>query len=199
VERAEASGEKVPGGQTPGAHDTTMASVAIAVAIAIELQPIRRLGHQRVTVEVQRPAASIQRPACTHTWDLSARDRTRPNRVSAAVAAAAFPKAWEELWLSTHFMNAHPPTLPMLSRRLFRQLTDSALLGPGVAPAVSFCIAAKCAACCPAQPKPTLVRHSSSSTRWKSRQGSDHFAKEARVQGLKSRAAFKLLEVPRPA
>jgi hypothetical protein len=36
---------------------------------------------------------------------------------------------------------------------------------------------------------------SSSSTRWKSRQGKDYFAREARVQGLKSRAAFKLLEV----
>ncbi|PQE14980.1 hypothetical protein CJF32_00002515 [Rutstroemia sp. NJR-2017a WRK4] len=36
---------------------------------------------------------------------------------------------------------------------------------------------------------------SSSSTRWKTRQGRDLFAKEARVQGLKSRAAFKLLEL----
>jgi hypothetical protein len=36
---------------------------------------------------------------------------------------------------------------------------------------------------------------SSSSTRWKTRQGKDSFAREARVQGLKSRAAFKLLEV----
>ncbi|TVY81504.1 rRNA methyltransferase [Lachnellula suecica] len=36
---------------------------------------------------------------------------------------------------------------------------------------------------------------SSSSTRWKNRQGRDSFAREARVQGLKSRAAFKLLEI----
>ncbi|KUJ15763.1 FtsJ-domain-containing protein [Mollisia scopiformis] len=36
---------------------------------------------------------------------------------------------------------------------------------------------------------------SSSSTRWKSRQGRDSFAREAKVQGLKSRAAFKLLEI----
>lgn len=36
---------------------------------------------------------------------------------------------------------------------------------------------------------------SSSSTRWKSRQSSDSYAKEARVAGLKSRAAFKLLEI----
>ena len=36
---------------------------------------------------------------------------------------------------------------------------------------------------------------SSSATRWKSRQSSDKFAKEAKVAGLKSRAAFKLLEI----
>ncbi|TGO52597.1 hypothetical protein BCON_0138g00140 [Botryotinia convoluta] len=36
---------------------------------------------------------------------------------------------------------------------------------------------------------------SSSSTRWQSRQGKDWFAREAKVKGLKSRAAFKLLEV----
>ncbi|KAK0709409.1 FtsJ-like methyltransferase-domain-containing protein [Lasiosphaeria miniovina] len=39
------------------------------------------------------------------------------------------------------------------------------------------------------------VRHSSSNSRWKQRQGSDSLAREARVQGLKSRAAFKLLEM----
>ncbi|KAK0644406.1 FtsJ-like methyltransferase-domain-containing protein [Cercophora newfieldiana] len=38
-------------------------------------------------------------------------------------------------------------------------------------------------------------RPSSSNSRWKSRQGSDVFAREAKVQGLKSRAAFKLLEI----
>ncbi|PQE04531.1 hypothetical protein CJF31_00007373 [Rutstroemia sp. NJR-2017a BVV2] len=45
---------------------------------------------------------------------------------------------------------------------------------------------------CISQPRRSA---SSSSTRWKTRQGRDLFAKEARVQGLKSRAAFKLLEV----
>ncbi|KAF3018109.1 2' O-ribose methyltransferase [Neopestalotiopsis sp. 37M] len=39
------------------------------------------------------------------------------------------------------------------------------------------------------------VRYSSSNSRWKQRQGNDFFAREARVQGLKSRAAFKLLEM----
>ncbi|KAI5364144.1 putative ribosomal RNA methyltransferase FtsJ domain-containing protein [Septoria linicola] len=36
---------------------------------------------------------------------------------------------------------------------------------------------------------------SASSTRWKSRQGKDSYAREAKVAGLKSRAAFKLLEI----
>lgn len=36
---------------------------------------------------------------------------------------------------------------------------------------------------------------SSASSRWKQRQGRDAYARDARVQGLKSRAAFKLLEV----
>ncbi|KAJ3571972.1 hypothetical protein NPX13_g5201 [Xylaria arbuscula] len=39
------------------------------------------------------------------------------------------------------------------------------------------------------------VRLSSSNSRWKLRQGKDYFAREAKVQGLKSRAAFKLLEM----
>ncbi|KAK0708405.1 FtsJ-like methyltransferase-domain-containing protein [Lasiosphaeris hirsuta] len=40
-----------------------------------------------------------------------------------------------------------------------------------------------------------LRRHSSSNSRWKQRQGADQFARSAKVQGLKSRAAFKLLEM----
>jgi hypothetical protein len=39
------------------------------------------------------------------------------------------------------------------------------------------------------------VRWSSSNSRWKLRQGKDVYAREAKAQGLKSRAAFKLLEV----
>ncbi|KAI0134518.1 ribosomal RNA methyltransferase MRM2 [Xylariales sp. AK1849] len=38
-------------------------------------------------------------------------------------------------------------------------------------------------------------RWSSSTSRWKQRQGNDFYAREAKVQGLKSRAAFKLLEM----
>jgi hypothetical protein len=40
---------------------------------------------------------------------------------------------------------------------------------------------------------------SSSSKRWQTRQGNDKFSKEARLQGLMSRAAFKLLEVLLPS
>ncbi|MCJ1352381.1 MAG: 2' O-ribose methyltransferase [Icmadophila ericetorum] len=41
-----------------------------------------------------------------------------------------------------------------------------------------------------------FCRHSSSSSkRWVTRQGKDRFAREARVDGLKSRAAYKLLEI----
>lgn len=45
---------------------------------------------------------------------------------------------------------------------------------------------------------PQDLRYSSSSpssTRWKARQAQDPFARDARVQGLKSRAAFKLLQI----
>ncbi|KAI1878611.1 hypothetical protein JX265_002788 [Neoarthrinium moseri] len=41
----------------------------------------------------------------------------------------------------------------------------------------------------------TALRWSSSNSRWKQRQGNDFYAREAKVQGLKSRAAFKLLEM----
>ena len=39
------------------------------------------------------------------------------------------------------------------------------------------------------------IRWSSSSSRWTQRQSGDHYTREARVQNLKSRAAFKLLEM----
>ncbi|KAI0179248.1 23S ribosomal RNA methyltransferase [Hypoxylon sp. FL1284] len=39
------------------------------------------------------------------------------------------------------------------------------------------------------------IRCASSNSRWKQRQGGDYYAREAKVQGLKSRAAFKLLEM----
>ncbi|KAL6710530.1 2' O-ribose methyltransferase [Coniothyrium glycines] len=82
----------------------------------------------------------------------------------------------------------------MLSMHLFRQLANSLLLGRHFTSVsvVPCCYA--CAVCL--RVNATTIRHaSSSSTRWKSRQGKDFFAREARVQGLKSRAAFKLLEL----
>lgn len=45
------------------------------------------------------------------------------------------------------------------------------------------------------QHQPQRLASGSSSTRWKARQGKDVFAREAKVAGLKSRAAFKLLEI----
>lgn len=82
----------------------------------------------------------------------------------------------------------------MLSRPVFRQLTNCML--PDL-PAISL----RCVSCSSYYPQRSLANAarvrlaSSSSTRWKSRQGKDFFAREAKVQGLKSRAAFKLLEV----
>lgn len=62
-------------------------------------------------------------------------------------------------------------------------------------PQLCWPIQPKCGLCHGARFQASSSRLSSSSTRWKSRQGKDSFAKEAKVQGLKSRAAFKLLEV----
>ncbi|KAH9819786.1 rRNA methyltransferase 2, mitochondrial [Teratosphaeria destructans] len=44
-------------------------------------------------------------------------------------------------------------------------------------------------------PVPARAASSASSTRWKTRQGNDSYAREAKLAGLKSRAAFKLLEI----
>lgn len=56
--------------------------------------------------------------------------------------------------------------------------------------------------CIPPRQHPYLHLHltlipfrSASSHRWLERQSSDRFARQARVQGLKSRAAFKLLQI----
>src|ERR1700685_1430009 len=51
------------------------------------------------------------------------------------------------------------------------------------------------------KPNPLLIRiqcsrYSTSSKRWVARQRGDAFTREAKVQQYKSRAAFKLLEVP---
>lgn len=51
---------------------------------------------------------------------------------------------------------------------------------------------------CPRNPHPRLQTRSASSassSRWKTRQSNDSYAREAKVAGLKSRAAFKLLEI----
>ncbi len=50
---------------------------------------------------------------------------------------------------------------------------------------------------CTGTPKITAaqIRLNSSSRRWQARQGKDKYVADAKVQELKSRAAFKLLEV----
>ncbi|OLN86320.1 rRNA methyltransferase 2, mitochondrial [Colletotrichum chlorophyti] len=55
--------------------------------------------------------------------------------------------------------------------------------------------ARNCVACQSVLSAGHQARPSSSNSRWKMRQGKDIFAREAKVQGLKSRAAFKLLEM----
>lgn len=105
-------------------------------------------------------------------------------------SAAAARQVWELCCLLLDH------TFFMLSRRIFRQLTDSVLSESGTVTR-PLCLAASCTSNCTRnQLNAPRARHaSSSSTRWKTRQGNDFFAREARVQGLKSRAAFKLLEV----
>ncbi|CAK7219635.1 2' O-ribose methyltransferase [Sporothrix curviconia] len=51
-----------------------------------------------------------------------------------------------------------------------------------------------CAQCC-RHFSVSSAAAAASNTRWKARQGKDQFAREAKVRGLKSRAAFKLLEM----
>jgi 21S rRNA (uridine2791-2'-O)-methyltransferase len=87
----------------------------------------------------------------------------------------------------------------MLTRRVFRQLTDSILFDTKSVPKC-FCTSHRPSATRSAShhnPHHAIARYAStsSSTRWKSRQNRDRFAREAKVQGLKSRAAFKLLEI----
>ncbi len=92
----------------------------------------------------------------------------------------------------------------LISTRLFMLLTDSALLAHPSP--ISFICAISNRYCLKRTQSLHLPRHppasprvrqssSASSTRWKTRQANDHFAREARVSGLKSRAAFKLLQI----
>ncbi|KAI9885749.1 MAG: oligosaccharyl transferase subunit ost3/OST6, partial [Watsoniomyces obsoletus] len=92
----------------------------------------------------------------------------------------------------------------MLSRRTFAALTHNALYGENTIP-WTRCLNCEKKNSYIQRSKPNAVerrqlRYSSSSSsasskRWQNRQGRDYFAREARVQGLKSRAAFKLLEI----
>ncbi|KAI9836836.1 MAG: hypothetical protein M1819_001001 [Sarea resinae] len=89
----------------------------------------------------------------------------------------------------------------MLSIRALRCLADSLVCArPGAAPLL-YCagpihrvLVATSSGARPG-PQARCASSSSSSRRWQNRQGKDRFSKEAKVQGLKSRAAFKLLEI----
>jgi len=70
-----------------------------------------------------------------------------------------------------------------LTRHYIRVLTDS-LFAPATNPTLTLC-----------KYTSNSVRHSSSQTRWKQRQKGDYYSKQAKVLELKSRAAFKLLQV----
>ncbi|KAK1465384.1 FtsJ-like methyltransferase [Colletotrichum cuscutae] len=76
-----------------------------------------------------------------------------------------------------------------MSEAAYRPLWSAALRRP------SSSIFATCKQCQKSFPETLQTRASSSNSRWKMRQGKDFFAREAKVQGLKSRAAFKLLEM----
>src|SRR5579871_5002581 len=85
----------------------------------------------------------------------------------------------------------------MLIRRFFRPLSNAVILQKPIAPlCTSSVVNTRDAKSTRIPPYQFFQLYpSSSSTRWRARQSRDRFAKEAKVQGLKSRAAFKLLEI----
>src|SRR6266513_3597602 len=85
----------------------------------------------------------------------------------------------------------------MLIRRLFGQLSHTVVLPKPIAPLCCASLVVTHHAESARRPHYQFLQFypSSSSTRWRARQVRDRFAKEAKVQGLKSRAAFKLLEI----
>ncbi|KAF2271363.1 FtsJ-domain-containing protein [Westerdykella ornata] len=93
-------------------------------------------------------------------------------------------------------MSPTPPSLLMLSGRAVKQLGDcvsrrlASRSVPGVIPAFKLV-----AVGIDGYSKPLGIRYGSLQTRWRTRQNEDRFAREARVQKLKSRAAFKILEI----
>ncbi|KAL0769341.1 hypothetical protein CaCOL14_008649 [Colletotrichum acutatum] len=84
-----------------------------------------------------------------------------------------------------------PPSqsIHTMSEAAYRPLWSAALRQ------ASFGKFTTCRQCRISLPGNLQMRASSSNSRWKMRQGKDFFAREAKVQGLKSRAAFKLLEM----
>ncbi|KAH8785016.1 FtsJ-like methyltransferase-domain-containing protein [Diaporthe sp. PMI_573] len=81
-----------------------------------------------------------------------------------------------------------------LSEQLVSRVLSQLTLGPA-APASSNALSNP-HACRTCRLRPLEARrNSSSSSQWKSRQSKDRFARQAKVQGMKSRAAWKLMEM----
>ncbi|KAK9797965.1 putative Ribosomal RNA methyltransferase FtsJ domain-containing protein [Seiridium cardinale] len=85
--------------------------------------------------------------------------------------------------MTNWLMRGLPKTTVSLNGALLRPLASAA------------CASSRCLYATPVVACRSTIRYSSSNSRWKQRQGNDFFAREAKVQGLKSRAAFKLLEM----
>ncbi|KIW63039.1 hypothetical protein PV04_09918 [Phialophora macrospora] len=90
-----------------------------------------------------------------------------------------------------------PPAAPRSSRLStlarclpWRNFTSSRA-GRISSPSTSHCVSSRLTC----RPVPRWRSASSSTRRWTERQKGDHFARAAKVQGLKSRAAFKLLQI----
>ncbi|KAG8169232.1 hypothetical protein KVR01_001981 [Diaporthe batatas] len=78
-----------------------------------------------------------------------------------------------------------------LVSRILSQLTLAA-----AAPTANRTVLSKLNACQTCRSRPLEGRrYASSSSQWKSRQSKDRFARQAKVQGMKSRAAWKLMEM----
>jgi hypothetical protein len=99
-----------------------------------------------------------------------------------------------KLQTPSHAKQTHP-LLPLRTRAWALSRNSTSLpAGPTSSPSISHSAFSRWT--CPPPLRPATWRNASSSTRrWTERQKSDHFARAAKVQGLKSRAAFKLLQI----
>jgi hypothetical protein len=124
VERAEASGEKVPGGQTTTTQRTPVLPLPLPLQLQLNCNQVGDSGNreQRSRSSIQHPASSIQpargiltsgvRP---HTSQSGKRCRCR-RRISKSLGGAMATYSLHEC-ASTHFANAFTPPLPPTDRQ----------------------------------------------------------------------------------